>query len=128
VRCYVRNDLLNWRNAGLMLDVFAPGMRPWSLYTTCATSCCPIGHQDVAGRGLQPIVCAELLIPECRSVPWLVHARSPPEPFCQSQGKKLNDGGAIKPIWANRNLVIENNRESATRIVPPCVKVVPRNP
>ena len=80
------------------------------------------------GRGLQTIICAELLIPECRSVPWLVHARSPPEPFCQSQGKKLNVGGAIKPIWANRNLVIENNRESATRIVPPFVKVVPRNP
>jgi hypothetical protein len=28
-------------------------------------------------------------------------------------------GGAIKPIWANQNLVIENNRESDTRIVPP---------
>jgi hypothetical protein len=28
-------------------------------------------------------------------------------------------GGAIKPIWENQNLVIENNRESATRIVPP---------
>ncbi|PHX86408.1 MAG: hypothetical protein CK538_03180 [Opitutia bacterium] len=30
-------------------------------------------------------------------------------------------GGAIKPIWENQNLVIENNRESATRIVPPFV-------
>lgn len=30
-------------------------------------------------------------------------------------------GGAIKPIWANQNLVIENNRESDTRIVPPFV-------
>jgi hypothetical protein len=28
-------------------------------------------------------------------------------------------GGAIKPIWNNQNLVIENNRESDTRIVPP---------
>lgn len=26
VRCYVSNDLLNWRNSGLVLDVFAPGM------------------------------------------------------------------------------------------------------
>ena len=31
-------------------------------------------------------------------------------------------GGAIKPIWANQNLVIENNRESDTRIVPPFEK------
>jgi hypothetical protein len=30
-------------------------------------------------------------------------------------------GGAIKPIWENQNLVIENNRESDTRIVPPFV-------
>ena len=30
-------------------------------------------------------------------------------------------GGAIKPIWKNQNLVIENNRESDTRIVPPFV-------
>jgi hypothetical protein len=30
-------------------------------------------------------------------------------------------GGAIKPIWANQNLVIENNRESDIRIVPPFV-------
>ena len=30
-------------------------------------------------------------------------------------------GGAIKPIWENQNLVIANNRESATRIVPPFV-------
>jgi len=30
-------------------------------------------------------------------------------------------GGAIKPIWENQNLVIENNRESATRIAPPFV-------
>lgn len=28
VRCYVSSDLLNWRNAGLVLDVFAPGMSP----------------------------------------------------------------------------------------------------
>lgn len=28
-------------------------------------------------------------------------------------------GGAIKAIWANQNLVIENNRESDIRIVPP---------
>ena len=28
VRCYVSNDLLNWRNAGLVLDVSAPGMQP----------------------------------------------------------------------------------------------------
>ena len=28
---------------------------------------------------------------------------------------------AIKPIWENQNLVIENNRESDTRIVPPFV-------
>jgi hypothetical protein len=28
-------------------------------------------------------------------------------------------GGAIKPIWANQNLVIKDNRESDTRIVPP---------
>ena len=31
-------------------------------------------------------------------------------------------GGAIKPIWANQNLVIENNRDSETRIVPPFEK------
>jgi hypothetical protein len=31
-------------------------------------------------------------------------------------------GGAIKPIWRNRNLVIENNRESDERIVPPFEK------
>lgn len=31
-------------------------------------------------------------------------------------------GGAIKPIWQNQNLVIENNRESDTRIVPPFEK------
>ena len=31
-------------------------------------------------------------------------------------------GGAIKPIWDNKNLVLENNRESDTRIVPPFVK------
>jgi hypothetical protein len=31
-------------------------------------------------------------------------------------------GGAIKPIWANQNLVIKDNRESDTRIVPPFVK------
>jgi hypothetical protein len=31
-------------------------------------------------------------------------------------------GGAIKPIWNNQNLVIENNRESDTRIVPPFEK------
>jgi len=30
-------------------------------------------------------------------------------------------GGAIKPIWENQNLLIENNRESDTRIVPPFV-------
>jgi len=30
-------------------------------------------------------------------------------------------GGAIKPIWANQNLVIKDNRESDTRIVPPFV-------
>jgi hypothetical protein len=30
-------------------------------------------------------------------------------------------GGAIKPIWNNQNLVIENNREYDTRIVPPFV-------
>ncbi len=30
-------------------------------------------------------------------------------------------GGAIKPIWNNQNLVLENNRESETRIVPPFV-------
>ena len=30
-------------------------------------------------------------------------------------------GGAIKPIWDNQNLVIENNRESDTRIIPPFV-------
>jgi len=29
--------------------------------------------------------------------------------------------GAIKPIWENQNLIIEQNRESATRIVPPFV-------
>lgn len=28
VRCYVSTDLLNWTNAGLVLDVFAPGMSP----------------------------------------------------------------------------------------------------
>lgn len=28
VRCYVSRDLLNWRNAGLVLDVDAPGMHP----------------------------------------------------------------------------------------------------
>lgn len=28
VRCYLSNDLLSWRNAGLVLDVFAPGMHP----------------------------------------------------------------------------------------------------
>ncbi len=28
-------------------------------------------------------------------------------------------GGAIKPIWENQNLVIRDNRESDTRIVPP---------
>jgi hypothetical protein len=26
VRCYISTDLLNWRNAGMVLDVFAPGM------------------------------------------------------------------------------------------------------
>jgi hypothetical protein len=31
-------------------------------------------------------------------------------------------GGAIKPIWANQNLVIENNRDSESRIVPPFEK------
>jgi hypothetical protein len=31
-------------------------------------------------------------------------------------------GGAIKPIWANQNLVIDNNRESDARIVPPFEK------
>lgn len=31
-------------------------------------------------------------------------------------------GGAIKPIWANQNLVIKDNRESDTRIVPPFEK------
>lgn len=31
-------------------------------------------------------------------------------------------GGAIKPIWENQNLIIENNRESQTRIVPPFEK------
>jgi hypothetical protein len=31
-------------------------------------------------------------------------------------------GGAIKPIWENQNLIIENNRESETRIVPPFEK------
>ncbi|MFM7181944.1 MAG: right-handed parallel beta-helix repeat-containing protein [Verrucomicrobiales bacterium] len=31
-------------------------------------------------------------------------------------------GGAIKPIWNNQNLVIENNRESDVRIVPPFEK------
>lgn len=31
-------------------------------------------------------------------------------------------GGAIKPIWENQNLVVENNRESETRIVPPFVE------
>lgn len=31
-------------------------------------------------------------------------------------------GGAVKPIWQNQNLVIENNRESDERIVPPFVK------
>jgi hypothetical protein len=30
-------------------------------------------------------------------------------------------GGAIKPIWKNQNLVIKDNRESDTRIVPPFV-------
>ena len=30
-------------------------------------------------------------------------------------------GGAIKPIWENQKVVVENNRESATRIVPPFV-------
>lgn len=30
-------------------------------------------------------------------------------------------GGAIKPIWENQNLVIGNNHESETRIVPPFV-------
>jgi Right handed beta helix region len=30
-------------------------------------------------------------------------------------------GGAIKPIWKNQNLVIENNHESEARIVPPFV-------
>ncbi|MFN5560485.1 MAG: right-handed parallel beta-helix repeat-containing protein [Opitutaceae bacterium] len=30
-------------------------------------------------------------------------------------------GGAIKPIWQNQNLVIERNRESNERIVPPFV-------
>jgi hypothetical protein len=30
-------------------------------------------------------------------------------------------GGAIKPIWENQNLVIRDNRESDTRIVPPFV-------
>jgi hypothetical protein len=28
VRCYVSDDLLNWQNAGLVLDVFAPGAHP----------------------------------------------------------------------------------------------------
>jgi beta-xylosidase len=28
VRCYVSEDLLNWKNAGMVLDVFAPGMPP----------------------------------------------------------------------------------------------------
>jgi hypothetical protein len=28
VRCYVSTDLLNWTNAGLVLDVFAPGAHP----------------------------------------------------------------------------------------------------
>jgi len=28
VRCYVSSDLLNWTNAGLVLDVSAPGMNP----------------------------------------------------------------------------------------------------
>jgi hypothetical protein len=31
-------------------------------------------------------------------------------------------GGAIKPIWANLNLVIKDNRESDNRIVPPFEK------
>lgn len=31
-------------------------------------------------------------------------------------------GGAIKPIWGNQNLVINDNSESATRIVPPFEK------
>ncbi|MCU0797150.1 MAG: right-handed parallel beta-helix repeat-containing protein [Akkermansiaceae bacterium] len=33
-------------------------------------------------------------------------------------------GGAIKPIWQNQNLTIEDNRESDTRIVPPFVDEV----
>ena len=28
VRCYVSDDLLNWQDAGLVLDVFAPGAHP----------------------------------------------------------------------------------------------------
>ena len=28
VRCYVSDDLLNWQNVGLVLDVFAPGAHP----------------------------------------------------------------------------------------------------
>jgi hypothetical protein len=28
VRCYVSTDLVNWANAGLVIDVFAPGMHP----------------------------------------------------------------------------------------------------
>jgi hypothetical protein len=49
----------------------------------------------------------------------------PPTPVKgKSQALRIYNvvGGAIKPIWANQNLVIENNRDSETRIVPPFEK------